>query len=300
MAPPPGAVPPTLAPSIEEAYRRKCIQLKQRMNEVEEANDASRVRLSRAQRAIEKLRLERAFLLEQLAKRTSTNVEDSEGSPSPPSTPKEKPLRTKRGHRKPSFLNTLGEGTGNAIIQGPATHSPSSDAFSHTQADSNPLHAPRALAADGRRQPQSNGHLPDVTQQLAWVPKEPRNVFDLYCNATRDIILANNRAAIAAGSFDIEQALAVGFRSLTDDQKSKYEQDFAEHKKARESRGPAAVNAENQHREADIVTERSRSAERRDTWTTENPQADDDVEMGEEAEEPPAEDAAGFTAVNRA
>jgi len=56
------------------------------MNEVEEANDASRVRLSRAQRAIEKLRLERAFLLEQLAKRTSTNVEDSEGSPSPPST----------------------------------------------------------------------------------------------------------------------------------------------------------------------------------------------------------------------
>lgn len=56
------------------------------MNEVEEANDASRVRLNRVQRAIEKLRLERAFLLEQLAKRTSTNVEDSEGSPSPPST----------------------------------------------------------------------------------------------------------------------------------------------------------------------------------------------------------------------
>jgi len=56
------------------------------MNEVEEANDASRIRLSRAQRAIEKLRLERAFLLEQLSKRTSTNVEDSEGSPSPPST----------------------------------------------------------------------------------------------------------------------------------------------------------------------------------------------------------------------
>jgi hypothetical protein len=32
------------------------------------------------------MRLERAFLLEQLAKRTSTNVEDSEGSPSPPPT----------------------------------------------------------------------------------------------------------------------------------------------------------------------------------------------------------------------
>jgi hypothetical protein len=81
-----GSVPPPLPPSVEEAYRRKCIQLKQRMNEVEEANDASRARLVRLHRAIDKMRLERAFLLEQLAKRTSTNVEDSEGSPSPPPT----------------------------------------------------------------------------------------------------------------------------------------------------------------------------------------------------------------------
>lgn len=82
----PGAIPPELPPSVEAAYRKKCIQLKQRMNEVEEANDASRQRLARINRSIQKLRLERAFLLEQLAKRTSTNVEDSEGSPSPPPT----------------------------------------------------------------------------------------------------------------------------------------------------------------------------------------------------------------------
>lgn len=56
------------------------------MNEVEEANDAARLRLSRMRRAINKMRLERAFLLEQMSKRTSTNVEDSEGSPSPPPT----------------------------------------------------------------------------------------------------------------------------------------------------------------------------------------------------------------------
>lgn len=79
-------VPPSLPPSVEEAYRRKCIQLKQRMNEVEEANDASRQRIVRMERSIQKMRLERAFLLEQLSKRTSTNVEDSEGSPSPPPT----------------------------------------------------------------------------------------------------------------------------------------------------------------------------------------------------------------------
>lgn len=81
-----GAIPPPLAPTVEEAYRRKCIQLKQRVNEVEHDNDSARLRVVRLERGVQKLRLERAFLLEQLAKRTSTNVEDSEGSPSPPPT----------------------------------------------------------------------------------------------------------------------------------------------------------------------------------------------------------------------
>jgi hypothetical protein len=84
--PPSTAIPSTLPPSVEEAYRRKCVQLKNRTNEVEEANDAARLRLARIKRQVEKMRVERAFLLEQLAKRTSANVEDSDGSPSPPPT----------------------------------------------------------------------------------------------------------------------------------------------------------------------------------------------------------------------
>ncbi|CAP68749.1 uncharacterized protein PODANS_7_7190 [Podospora anserina S mat+] len=83
---PASAIPPALPPTVEEAYRRKCNKLRQRTNEVEKANDASRVRINRLKRQIEKLRLERVFLFEQLAKRTSTNVEDSDGSPSPPPT----------------------------------------------------------------------------------------------------------------------------------------------------------------------------------------------------------------------
>lgn len=79
-------VPPPLPPSVEEAYKRKCQQLKRRMNEVEESNDAAYLRVTRLRREIEKLRLERSFLLEQLSKRTPTNVDDSEGSPSPPPT----------------------------------------------------------------------------------------------------------------------------------------------------------------------------------------------------------------------
>lgn len=81
-----GAIPPELPPSVEEAYRKKCIELKQRLIEVEEGNDATRQRIARLHRSVDKLRLERAFLMEQVSKRTSTNVEDSEGSPSPPPT----------------------------------------------------------------------------------------------------------------------------------------------------------------------------------------------------------------------
>lgn len=71
---------------MEEAYRRKCIQLRARTKEIEDENDAYRLRLTRLKRQIQKVRLERAILLEQIAKRTSTNVEDSDGSPSPPPT----------------------------------------------------------------------------------------------------------------------------------------------------------------------------------------------------------------------
>ena len=82
----PKANPPSLPPTVEEAYRRKCVQLKQRTKEIEDENDAYRLRLTRLKRQIQKSRLERAFLLEQISRRTSTNVEDSEGSPSPPPT----------------------------------------------------------------------------------------------------------------------------------------------------------------------------------------------------------------------
>nr|OQO31869.1 hypothetical protein B0A51_00875 [Rachicladosporium sp. CCFEE 5018] len=75
--PPPPNTP--LAPSVEKAYYRKCIQLKRRLNEIEAANEESRTRQVRLNRAILKMRLERAFLLEQMAKRMGGDFEGSEG-----------------------------------------------------------------------------------------------------------------------------------------------------------------------------------------------------------------------------
>jgi len=46
------------------------------------------------------MRLERAFLLEQLNKHMEYNIDDSDRSSSPPPTPTDKPLRSKRSHNR--------------------------------------------------------------------------------------------------------------------------------------------------------------------------------------------------------
>ena len=69
-----------LAPSVEKAYYRKCIELKRRLNEVEAANDEAKIRRVRLDRAIMKMRLERAFLLDELRRRMEYNADGSDGS----------------------------------------------------------------------------------------------------------------------------------------------------------------------------------------------------------------------------
>ncbi|KAF1731549.1 hypothetical protein CRV24_007735 [Beauveria bassiana] len=168
--------------TVEEAYRRKCVQLKNRTNEVEEANDAARLRLTRIKRQVEKLRIERAFLLEQLSKRTSANVEDSEGSPSPPPTPKDKPLRIKRGHRKVSTIAEDGKEDG-----GP--ESPTQEGGARG--------SKRAKTANGVRKSKKN-----TTHKSA---------FELYCDETRPILEAKN-----VDDLNIEEELTKGWKELAE------------------------------------------------------------------------------------
>jgi hypothetical protein len=89
-----------LPPSVETAYYRKCIDLRRRINDIEENNDGTRMRIQRLNRGIQKMRLERVFLLEQLQKHQEYSIDDSDRSSSPPPTPTDKPLRSKRSHRK--------------------------------------------------------------------------------------------------------------------------------------------------------------------------------------------------------
>ncbi|KAK7753443.1 hypothetical protein SLS62_004518 [Diatrype stigma] len=211
--------PSILPPTVEEAYRRKCVQLKQRTKEIEEENDAYRLRLARLKRQIQKSRLERAFLLEQISRRTSTNVEDSEGSPSPPPTPQDKPLRTKRAHRKPSLLPTEGSNPNATFIsQNLNTLSPSSDAFSHSQLDSqrdrDHHHHGGGRGGGGA----SNG--------VAKPSKRPSNAFEIYCKDMRPVLQAKHKDQIAAGEFRLEEELARGWKDLPESEKEEFKTRF--------------------------------------------------------------------------
>lgn len=91
-----------LPPSVEAAYYRKCIELKRRINEIEASNDELRLRKVRTERAILKLRLERAFLLEHIEKRMKNNVDESDESDSPPPTVSAKSSTGKKRARSKS------------------------------------------------------------------------------------------------------------------------------------------------------------------------------------------------------
>jgi len=269
---------------VEEAYRRKCIQLKQRTSEVEEANDAARLRLARLKRQVEKMRLERAFLLEQLAKRTSTNVEDSDGSPSPPPTPKEKPLRIKRGHRKPSAfppnleapssVNAATPGSTTFISQNRLVHSPSSDALSAAQ--------------------QGEGSKTNGVHKGA--PKMPGTAFDLYCDDTRPGLQDKSKPGDS-----VEEELSSGWKDLPDTQREEYQsradrqmaeyekdKDAYDDAKAKEESAAASAKAEESNDKAESTESDRPAAEAAEEEVSQEQQQqqqqqpadeDEDVEM---------------------
>ncbi|KAI0013912.1 hypothetical protein F4779DRAFT_298483 [Xylariaceae sp. FL0662B] len=267
----PLANPPSLPPTVEEAYRRKCIQLKERMKEIEDENMAYQLRLNRLERQIQKSRLERAILLEQIAKRTSTNVEDSEGSPSPPPTPEDKPLRTKRGHRKQSLLpGGEGHNASNAtFISQNLALSPSSDAFSHSQLDSQKDHGGRG------------------TNGVAKRPKRPSNAFEIYCNDTRPVLQAQHKDKIAAGEFRLEEELARGWKDLPEKEKEefqvRYEQELAQYKEAVEEYKRSTKDATSRDRSRGRDHHRAGRGGRPRFEEAQDDEADEDqdVEMGE-------------------
>ncbi|KAJ5973037.1 uncharacterized protein N7479_002955 [Penicillium vulpinum] len=127
----PPSIPPANPPSVEIAYKRKCIALKKRLAEVEAENEIMRTRNRRGSQYIQKMRLETCMLLERLTKVTGMADEAKAGAANPelraraaammnpaqggagvlleddtegssdeqPRTPEERPLRVKRSRK---------------------------------------------------------------------------------------------------------------------------------------------------------------------------------------------------------
>lgn len=79
----PASLPSTNPPSVEVAYKRKCIALKKRLSEIEDENELMRVRNKRSWQYIQKMRLESCILLERLAESTGMANEQGDAVPDP-------------------------------------------------------------------------------------------------------------------------------------------------------------------------------------------------------------------------
>lgn len=80
---PPTSAPTLNPPSVEIAYKRKCIALKKRLAEVEAENELMRTRNRRGWQYIQKMRLESCMLLERLAKVTGMTEKAQAGAADP-------------------------------------------------------------------------------------------------------------------------------------------------------------------------------------------------------------------------
>ena len=124
-----------------------------------------------------------------------------------PSQPKEKPLRIKRGHRKPSAfpanleapssVNAATPGSTTFISQNLLVHSPSSDAFSAAQ--------------QGEGGSKTNGVHKGA-------PKKPGSAFDLFCDDTRPTL-----GDEAKEGDNMEEELSSGWKDLPDTQRDEYQ-----------------------------------------------------------------------------
>jgi non-histone protein 10 len=142
----------------------------------------------------------------------------------------EKPLRTKRGHRKASILAELDKAApaGATFINsnlGP--QSPSSDAFSHSH-------------ADGPSQSQKTNGTGSKG------PKRPGSAFDMYCAEKRPALSQDESVN------NVDEELARGWKDLSQDLKDEYEAKYVEeldkYRKAKEE--SAAAHADRPEGEA--------------------------------------------------
>ncbi|KAK6543875.1 hypothetical protein TWF694_000597 [Orbilia ellipsospora] len=180
---------PALPASVEEAYRQKCIDLKKRLKECENANDLLVVRNHRLRRGIQRLRLERSLLLREIERRIDPRMDDSDGTPSPPPTPHEKPLRLKRPRR---------DGPNGPLDR------PDSP-FSQANVDGEAYGG--MGGGGGRSRTPLGGRFGPARDR----DQKPRNAYTIFCDHMRDHIMGT----ASDPEFDVSRELSKAWQELT-------------------------------------------------------------------------------------
>ncbi|TGZ80949.1 hypothetical protein EX30DRAFT_396076 [Ascodesmis nigricans] len=203
-----------LPSSVEGSYRKKCKDLKKRINEIESSNELLSSRIQRARRAIQRMRLERAFLLQQLEARTEDRVSDSDGSPSPPPTPVSKP----RQKRPRNTLNPNDSPFRTIRSQSPIGGTPDvrdQPRFIDVGTPSGP--PARAPNREGKR----------GRAAAAVGPKKPANAYMYFCELERANIIARDGDK---EGFEMPKALAQAWRDLKPEGQKYYIDQYEEQK----------------------------------------------------------------------
>ncbi|KAK9458202.1 hypothetical protein V1511DRAFT_508293 [Dipodascopsis uninucleata] len=208
--------PPTIPHSEELKYRQKCKDLKKRIREVEEQNDVLTLRLTRSKRAVQRMRLERAFLLEKLEERTFLKAEDSEGSPSPPPSPP-------RNHRHKRRDSDASLSAGESATTGFVAFNNSNNSKSHSQTGVNNSH--HSGSAKKKSQPPRDPNA----------PKRPQNAYIIFCDHEKERVRAQLEQSMPGEAFDLTKAMAEAWRDLGDEGRKRF-YDLYDAEKARYNR----------------------------------------------------------------
>lgn len=222
--------------SEEVKYKKKCRDLKRRIGEIETSNESLVTKLARTKRFIQRVRLQRAFLLEKLEENAPRRLGGSEGSPSPPASPSLEAysLETLLGHKD----NMGSPGSRRSNSPSSRQHSPSHDGFGNSYEGTN------GGSSKGRASDRLSPAPASSTQSKKKrepkdpnAPKRPKNAFLLFCEIERDSV----RAAADQGNGEtVDIARELGkvwaemneesrkpYRDMYDEDRGRYEREMA-------------------------------------------------------------------------
>ncbi|AOW04233.1 hypothetical protein LXG23DRAFT_55815 [Yarrowia lipolytica] len=207
---------PILSKSQETKYRQKCKDLKRRIQEIEDFNEATALNLARTKRTIIRVRLERELLmekLEELAKGDAAEGSDSTDEEveigltelqralllranDPPANPRVV------SNNKASQAGTAAALAAIASVQGKGT----------TNDEDNE----NGNGGDGSESPKKRAvRNPDM-------PKRPQNAYIIFCEREKEGVRASMELEADGETFDLTRALADSWKELGQEGRQPY------------------------------------------------------------------------------